>query len=100
VATDRLGQTIAEGDAYLVCGRVLRIDGDNVVLVTGDRNEHVLRVRAGDVAKVDAAVLAPGEPGSVLVSNGTAWVPLAPGSTGQFLRINGDGIPAWETFEP
>lgn len=53
MATDRHSQTIAVGDTYVLCGRVVRIDGDNVVLVTGDNNEIALRVRAGDVAKID-----------------------------------------------
>lgn len=54
MANDRLGDPIAVGQTYLLAGRVLRIDGDEVVVVVGDGNGQVMRVKAGDVVKVDA----------------------------------------------
>lgn len=54
MANDRLGDPIAVGQTYVLAGRVLRIDGDEVVVVVGDGNGQVVRVKAGDVVKVDA----------------------------------------------
>lgn len=54
MATDRLGSTIAVGDTYALVGRVLRVDGNDVVLVAGDGNTDAVRVKAGDVVKIDA----------------------------------------------
>jgi hypothetical protein len=53
MAVDRNGLTIAANDPYVICGRVLRVDGDNVVVLTGLNNEHTLRVRAADVVRAD-----------------------------------------------
>lgn len=52
MATDALGSTIVADDLYCVAGRVRRIDGDNVVVVTGLNSEHAIRLKATDIAKL------------------------------------------------
>jgi hypothetical protein len=52
MATDALGATVVTNDLYVLAGRVRRIDGDNVVVVTGQNGEHAIRVLSGDVAKL------------------------------------------------
>lgn len=54
MATDQDGRTIATGDAMLVSGRVRRIDGNELVLVLGDGENGMLRVKAGDTRLVSA----------------------------------------------
>lgn len=53
MAVDRLGNTIAPGQVYALAGTVRFVDGDDVVVVVGDRGEHVVRCKAADVVKVD-----------------------------------------------
>lgn len=52
MATDAFGSTVVANDLYCLSGRVRRIDGDNVVVVTGQNGEHAIRVLAGDVVKL------------------------------------------------
>ena len=40
MAVDRLGNTIATGQVYALAGAVRFVDGDNVVVVVGERGEH------------------------------------------------------------
>jgi len=54
MATDQDGRAIATGDAMLVSGRVRRIDGNELVLVLGDGENGMLRVKAGDTRLVSA----------------------------------------------
>lgn len=68
MALDRLGNTIAAGDVYLVAGTVLRIDGNQVIVVAGENGEHAVRVKSTDVVKVDDAA---GGGGSVYVVEGS-----------------------------
>jgi len=77
MATDRLSQTIAVGDTYVLTGRVLRVDGNNIVLVLGDKNEFKLRVKAGDIQKADHLVNIVQAP----LGNGGAVFNFAPSAT-------------------
>lgn len=54
MAVDRLGNTIATGQVYALAGTVRFVDGDNVVVVVGERGEQVIRCKAADIVKVDA----------------------------------------------
>lgn len=53
MAVDRLGNTIATGQVYALAGTVRFVDGDNVVVVVGERGEQVIRCKASDIVKVD-----------------------------------------------
>lgn len=53
MAVDRLGNAVATGQVYALAGTARFVDGDDVVLVVGDRGEHALRCKAGDIVKVD-----------------------------------------------
>lgn len=53
MAVDRLGNTIATGQVYALAGTVRFVDGDNVVVVVGERGEQVIRCKAADIVKVD-----------------------------------------------
>lgn len=58
MALDRLGKTVATGTAYVLAGVCRRVDGDSVLLVTGDSttSNDAHRVKAGDLLQVaDAA---------------------------------------------
>lgn len=53
MAVDRLGNTIVTGQVYALAGTVRFVDGDNVVVVVGERGEHTVRCKAADIVKVD-----------------------------------------------
>jgi hypothetical protein len=54
VAVDQDGRTIATGDAMMVAGRVRRIDANELVLILGDGENGMVRVKAGDTRLVAA----------------------------------------------
>lgn len=54
MATDILGRTIVLGDLYFVSGAVRRIDGDNIVLVTGLNGEHAIRLKATEITAMSS----------------------------------------------
>lgn len=54
MATDRQGATIAVGDVYMLAGKVVRIDGNRILV--RDAAGKLRHVEAGDVAKVDGAL--------------------------------------------
>lgn len=54
MATDILGRTIALGDLYYVSGTVRRIDGDNIVLITGLNGEHAIRLKATEIVAMSS----------------------------------------------
>lgn len=62
MAVDRTGVTIAEGQVLMLCGTVVRIVGDQVLLKVGNRGDHPLRVKAGEVLQVDDLVKKNGTP--------------------------------------
>jgi len=51
---------------------------------------------AADKIKLDAQATGTA-PGQMQYWNGTAWVTVAPGTTGQLLAINSSGIPQWQS---
>lgn len=54
MATDKLGETIDLGDNYILCGIVRRVDGNNVVVITGLNGEHAVRVKNNEVVRLDS----------------------------------------------
>lgn len=73
MAVDRLGNTIATGQVYALAGTVRFVDGDDVVVVVGDRGEHVVRCKAADVVKVDNTTAA--SAGTYLLQTANAAIP-------------------------
>ena len=59
MAVDRLGNAVATGQVYALAGTARFVDGDDVVLVVGDRGEHALRCKAGDIVKANSYVSRP-----------------------------------------
>lgn len=53
MALDRLGNTPSTGQVYLVAGKIRSISGDELLVVTGPRGEHALRVEDADVVRAD-----------------------------------------------
>jgi hypothetical protein len=85
MALDRLGNTIATGQVYLLAGTVRYVDGDSVVVVVGDgATKATLRVRAGDVVKVDDATAG----GGGGVSDHGALTGLADDDHTQYMPVN------------
>lgn len=119
MATDRLGNTVAPGQIYLLAGVVRVISGNDVVLVLGDKSADALRVAAGSVVRVDdmasqaaidalASVYQPVSVdlsaiagltpavGSMLIYTDDGWVALAPGPAGSVLTMV-SGLPTWSS---
>jgi hypothetical protein len=53
---DLMGEAVDVGDLYVVAGMVQRVDGDNVVIVTGLNGEHAIRVNATQVANLQTII--------------------------------------------
>ena len=65
MALDRLGNTVATGQVYLLAGVVRAIDGDRVTVVVGEGDAmQAVRVAAGEVVKVDDATTGGGGGGA------------------------------------
>ena len=53
MAVDANGRTIVNGDVYLIAGEVLDQSGDDILLLHGDRGQHAVRVKAGQIVRED-----------------------------------------------
>lgn len=84
MALDRNGNTIATGQVYLLAGTVRRVEDDQVWVVLGERGDSVVRVKAGDVVKVDDT----GGPGGGVSDHGDL-TGLADDDHTQYIRTNG-----------
>lgn len=60
MAVDANGRTIVDGDVYLLAGEVLDQSGDDILLLHGDRGQHAVRVKAGQVVREDEYQLSDG----------------------------------------
>ena len=84
MATDRQGATVAEGDVYLLAGKVVRIEGTRVLV--RDAAGKLRHVDAGDIVKVDATVAGGGGGHDPVTVTDTASINLT--LTGQDIQAS------------
>src|SRR3990167_11417272 len=82
---------------------VSNADGTTPVTLYADPTTHRLLVSAtsGSLDDLSDVTLTSVAQGDILYHNGTAWVNLAAGTSGKFLKTQGAGAnPAWDTKCP
>lgn len=79
---------------------VSNADGETPVVLWADPTTHRLLVSAvaGSLGDLTDVTLTSEAQGDILYNNGSGWVNLAPGSSGEFLKSQGAGAnPIWDT---
>ena len=79
---------------------VSNVDGSTPVTLYADPITHRLltSTTVGSLSSISDVTITSGTQGMILYYNGTAWVNLNPGTSGQFLKTQGAGAnPIWDT---